>query len=102
VVVKDNVSNCVSTTNATVVNAQPATPTISLVAKGDPSVSSCPTLNNGIISVTATGSNLLFSKDNGATWQANKVFSIFVAGPLSILPIENQFFEFAEDKNDLE
>jgi hypothetical protein len=80
VIVKDDVSNCVSTANATAINAQPATPVISLVGKGDPSVSSCPMLNNGTISVTAIGSNLLYSKDNGATWQANNVFSLLTAG----------------------
>jgi hypothetical protein len=89
VVVKNSVSNCVSTPTATTVNPQPATPTISLVAKGDPSVSSCPTLNNGTISVTATGSNLLFSKDNGATWQANNVFSALTAGSYSIKVKDN-------------
>ena len=84
VVVKDAVSNCVSMANATVINGQPATPVISLVAKGDPPVSSCPMLNNGTISVTATGSNLLYSKDNGATWQANNVFSLLTAGSYTI------------------
>jgi hypothetical protein len=79
VVVKDGVSSCLSTPSATVINAQPAAPIISLVAKGDPSVSSCPTLNNGTISVTATGSNLLYSKDNGATWQVNNTFSTLTA-----------------------
>jgi hypothetical protein len=89
VVVKNSVSNCVSTPTATTVNPQPASPTISLVAKGDPSVSSCPMLNNGTISVTATGSNLLFSKDNGATWQANNVFSTLTAGSYSIKVKDN-------------
>lgn len=89
VVVKNSVSNCVSTPTATTVNPQPATPTISLVAKGPPSVSSCPTLNNGTISVTATGSNLLFSKDNGVTWQANNVFSALTAGSYSVKVKDN-------------
>ena len=75
VVVKDDVSNCVSTATATVIVAQPATPTIGLVAKGDPSVLSCPLLNNGVISVSATGANLEYSKDNGLTWQVSNMFT---------------------------
>jgi hypothetical protein len=84
VVVKDNTSLCTSTATAAVVNAQPATPVMSSVVKTDPSVSSCPSLNDGTITVTATGANLQYSKDNGATWQASNSFTGLVAGNYTI------------------
>jgi alpha-tubulin suppressor-like RCC1 family protein len=78
--VKDNTSNCVSTATATTINAQPASVTITNVSKGNPSVLSCPTLNNGTISVTATGANLMYSIDNGLTYQTSNAFTGLVAG----------------------
>jgi Cadherin domain len=84
VMVKENVTNCLSAVKATVVNVQPATPAISNVAKTNPSVSSCPALNDGTMTVTATGANLLYSKDNGATWQASNTFTGLVAGSYTI------------------
>jgi hypothetical protein len=89
VVVKDNTSNCVSTATATTVNAQPASVTIINVTKGDPSVLSCPALNNGTINVTASGSNLQFSIDNGVTWQASNSFTSLVAGSYTIKVKDN-------------
>jgi hypothetical protein len=89
VVVKDNTSNCVSTATATIVNAQPASPSIINVTKEDPSVLSCPALNNGAVTVTATGSNLEYSKDNGATWQASNTFTGLVAGSYNIKVRDN-------------
>lgn len=35
----------------------------------------CPQTNNGSISIVATGQNLEYSKDNGATWQISPLFS---------------------------
>jgi hypothetical protein len=37
-------------------------------------------LNNGTIIVAATGANLQYSKDNGATWQAANNFTGLIAG----------------------
>jgi hypothetical protein len=74
VIVKDNTSTCTSTATATTVNAPPTPPTISSVAKTDPSLLSCPLMNNGTITVTATGSNLQYSIDNGTTWQVPNNF----------------------------
>ena len=88
--VKNNATNCESTaSNSITVNAQPASPTITNVAKGDPSVLSCPALNNGEVSVTATGSNLEYSRDNGATWQASNTFTALVAGSYNIKVRDN-------------
>ena len=89
VIVKDDVSLCVSTATSTVITAQPATPVISSVAKTDASLSSCPSLNDGTITVTATGSNLQYSKDNETTWQASNSFAGLVAGSYSIKVKDN-------------
>jgi Cadherin domain len=87
--VKDDVSGCVSTATATTINAQPASVTIINVSKGDPSVLSCPALNNGTISVTATGANLMYSIDNGATYQASNAFTGLVAGSYAVKVKDN-------------
>jgi uncharacterized repeat protein (TIGR01451 family) len=80
---------CASAPVSLTINAQPETPVISSVAKTDPSVSSCPTLNNGSITVTAMGSNLEYSKDNGITWQASNTFTGLVAGSYTIKVKDN-------------
>jgi hypothetical protein len=72
--VKGDVGGCVSTASSATINAPLAVPIISSIAKGDPSVLSCPLMNNGTITVTATGSNLQYSIDNGTTWQATNSF----------------------------
>jgi hypothetical protein len=82
--VKDNVSGCVSMATASTINAALVVPSIGIVAKGDPSVFSCPLLNNGTIIVAATGANLQYSKDNGVTWQASNSFTGLVAGSYTI------------------
>jgi hypothetical protein len=82
--VKDNVSGCESVATTSVINAALVVPSIGLVAKGDPSVFSCPLLNNGTIIVAATGANLQYSKDSGATWQASNSFTGLVAGSYTI------------------
>jgi hypothetical protein len=88
--VKNNATNCESTaSNSITVNAQPTTPTISNVAKGDPTIASCPVLNNGTITVTATGANLEYSKDNGTTWQASNSFTGLIAGSYTIKVRDN-------------
>jgi uncharacterized repeat protein (TIGR01451 family) len=89
VMVKDDVSGCVSTATATTINAQPASVTIINVSKGDPSVLSCPTLNNGTITVTATGANLMYSIDNGVTYQASNAFTGLVAGSYAVKVKDN-------------
>ncbi len=50
-----------------------AGPAITSVAKTNPN--NCPALNNGTITITATGSNLEYSINGGATYQASNVFS---------------------------
>ena len=59
-------------------------PIVNLAATTAPSVSSCPSLNDGTITVTATGSNLQYSKDNGTTWQASNTFTGLTASSYTI------------------
>jgi large repetitive protein len=87
--VKDNTTNCISTATATIINAQPASPVISNVAKTDASLSSCPALNDGTISVTAIGTNLQYSINNGATWQVSNSFAGLVAGSYTVKVKDN-------------
>ena len=84
VVVKDDVSNCVSTATATVVTAQPTTPTIGSVSKTNPTIVTCPMLNDGTITVTATGSNIEYSKDNGVSWQPSGLFTGLTAASYTL------------------
>jgi uncharacterized repeat protein (TIGR01451 family) len=60
------------------------TMTLSSVASANPTIASCPSLNNGTITVTATGTNLQYSKDNGTTWQASNAFSGLTANSYTI------------------
>jgi hypothetical protein len=75
---------CASAPVSLTINAQPATPVISNVAKTDPSVLSCPALDNGTLTVNATGSNLAYSIDGGVTYQASNLFSGLIAGSYSV------------------
>ena len=59
-------------------------PTITGLSSSNPTLASCPALNDGSITVTASGSNLQYSKDNGSTWQAFNVFSGLTAGSFTI------------------
>ncbi|MEZ4954911.1 MAG: carbohydrate binding domain-containing protein [Saprospiraceae bacterium] len=52
--------------------------TVSAVAKVNPI--NCPILNNGQLTITATGDNLEYSIDNGATYQSSNVFTGLSAG----------------------
>lgn len=52
--------------------------TVSAVAKVNPS--NCPVLDNGQLTITATGDDLEYSIDNGATYQASNVFNGLSAG----------------------
>uniref|UniRef100_UPI000E4AB1E4 DUF7507 domain-containing protein n=1 Tax=Aureibaculum luteum TaxID=1548456 RepID=UPI000E4AB1E4 len=68
---------CSNTTTASVtINALPI---ITNVSSTDPTTASCPTLNDGTITITATGSNLVYSIDGGVTYQASNVFNTLIA-----------------------
>ena len=53
-------------------------PSISNVTPSNPN--NCPNLNNGQISITASGSNLEYSINGGATYQSATIFSDLTAG----------------------
>ena len=57
-------------------------PVIPNVAKASPN--NCPFLTNGQITITATGSNLEYSIDNGATYQSTNVFNNLTAGSYTV------------------
>jgi large repetitive protein len=84
IIVKDDVSNCLSTATAAVIDIQPTTPVIGSVSKTNPTIVTCPALNDGTITVTATGSNVEYSKDNGVNWQLSHVFTALTANSYTI------------------
>ena len=79
-----NSAGCTSSSASVTVNPQPAIPTINSIAKTDPSLLTCPSLNDGSITITATGSNLQYSKDGGTTWQISNIFTGLLAGSYTI------------------
>lgn len=58
---------------------------ISGISSSNPTLSSCPALNNGSLTITATGSNLEYSKDNGTIWQSSNLFSGLTAGSYTVI-----------------
>lgn len=93
--VRDSVSNCTEDymSNPVMLNDPgcPACtpPAIASVISAAPSVGSCPAANDGSITVTAIGADLLYSKDNGATWQASNSFTGLTAGSYTIKVRDN-------------
>lgn len=82
--VRNNGGTCVKQHSSTVNISGTGQPTITNVASTN--VTDC-SLNNGTITVTATGGNtpLQYSKDGGSTWQASNVFSGLSAGTYNIM-----------------
>ena len=58
-------------------------PTITSVTPVDPS--NCPTLNNGSITIVASGSNLEYSINNGSSFQASNSFTGLSAGSYNVV-----------------
>lgn len=73
-----NANGCSSSQQYTVTVDEPE---ITNVALSNPS--NCPSLNNGTITITATGNNLEYSIDNGATYQSSNVFTGLTDTPSS-------------------
>ncbi len=82
VLVRNSVTTC-ETAHAQnpVILTAPTAPTVNSVTPTDPT--DC-NLNDGTITVSATGTNLQFSKDGGATWQASNIFQNLAAGTFQI------------------
>jgi hypothetical protein len=55
-------------------------PMITSIVKTNPTLASCPMLDNGEIYLNVTGSNLHFSKNNGLSWQNSNGFGQLTAG----------------------
>jgi hypothetical protein len=55
-------------------------PILTSLVKTNPTVASCPALNNGEIVLNVSGSNLRYSKNNGLTWQDSTRFGQLTAG----------------------
>jgi len=57
-------------------------PNVSGISKTN--ASNCPSLNNGQITVSATGTNLTYSIDGGATYQASNIFNGLAGGTYNV------------------
>jgi hypothetical protein len=55
-------------------------PTVTSIVKTNPTLASCPNLDNGEIYLNMSGYNLRFSKNNGLTWQNSNGFEQLTAG----------------------
>ncbi|MFD1314348.1 T9SS type B sorting domain-containing protein, partial [Namhaeicola litoreus] len=64
---------------------EPASLLITNIIFNDPTVVSCPILNNGSIIIEATGSDLEYSIDNGVTFQPSNTFNGLVAGNYDVV-----------------
>jgi Bacterial Ig domain len=76
VLVKDNVNTCLSTVNATTIDAQPTTPSVPVTSVSQPNC----TTATGIITVTSPSSGVVYSFDNGATYQVAALLSGLASG----------------------
>ena len=74
-----NANTCESTRTEIVVTVYDL-PVITNVAPTNPTRASCPTLNDGTITITATGSNLEYSINGGTSYQPGNVFTGLTAG----------------------
>ena len=81
----DNVVGCSSSTRTSVTLTINPLPIITNVVETNPTTVSCPILNDGTIVITATGSNLEYSIDNGTNFQASNIFNGLIAGSYDII-----------------
>ncbi|MGI9530677.1 gliding motility-associated C-terminal domain-containing protein [Lutimonas sp.] len=82
---RSETSVCVSPSRTAVILTENALPTIDNVVANDPTLISCPALDNGSIVITATGSNLEYSIDNGTSFQSSNTFSGLVDGNYEVV-----------------
>ena len=81
--VVNNGGSCVDA-NSSIITIIVELITITAQSSNNPTSASCPALNDGSIMVTATGSNLEYSIDNGITWQVSNIFSALTAGSYNL------------------
>ncbi|NLP59069.1 Calx-beta domain-containing protein, partial [Lutibacter sp. B1] len=83
----ENTNGCLISKQVTVtINALPI---INQVVKVDPTIATCPNLNDGSITINATGENLSYSIDNGLTYQSSNVFDNLSQGEYKIVVKNN-------------
>ncbi len=80
-------NGCTASLSSTI--SEIAGPTIDDVNPSDPTLIACPLLDNGSITITATGSNLEYSIDNGLSFQPSNIFPNLVAGSYDIVVRDN-------------
>ena len=80
---------CVSPARTAVELIENPIVTIDNVIANDPTLIACPLLDNGSIVITATGSNLEYSIDNGSNFQVSNTFSDLNAGTYNIVVRDN-------------
>ncbi len=85
----DAIVGCSSDTRTPVTLTINPLPIINNVVETDPTTASCPILDDGTIVITATGSNLEYSIDNGANFQASNTFNGLIAGTYDIVVRNN-------------
>ncbi|MCK0132658.1 gliding motility-associated C-terminal domain-containing protein, partial [Flavobacteriaceae bacterium F08102] len=76
--------NGCTATDTVVINEDVDVPVVNSIAFSHPTTANCPTPNDGSITITATGSNLEYSIDGGATYQTSNIFNDLVAGDYTI------------------
>ncbi|WKK65806.1 gliding motility-associated C-terminal domain-containing protein [Lutimonas zeaxanthinifaciens] len=86
--VTDTDNGCTAT-DIVIVTEDLDAPIIDTVDPTDPTLIACPDLDNGSISITATGSNLEYSIDNGVNFQASNTFNNLDADTYEIVVRDN-------------
>ncbi|WP_223552027.1 gliding motility-associated C-terminal domain-containing protein, partial [Aestuariivivens sp. NBU2969] len=81
---RDILQNCVSTSRVAITLTMNILPIIDDIAFSDPTFSSCPALDDGTITITATGTNLEYSIDGGVTYQSSNTFNDLMVGDYTI------------------
>ncbi|MGB5242752.1 MAG: gliding motility-associated C-terminal domain-containing protein, partial [Lutimonas sp.] len=87
VIVRSTVDTTCETSSVSpvTIDAVPTAPIITNIIATDPTVASCPILNNGSIVIDATGSDLEYSIDNGVTYQSSNIFNGLIAGAYEVV-----------------
>ena len=80
-------NSCSNTTSASVtINPLPI---INQVVALNPTIATCPLLNNGSITINASGTNLEYSIDNGGSYQTSNIFNGLTSGTYQIVVKNN-------------
>ncbi|MDY7395984.1 gliding motility-associated C-terminal domain-containing protein, partial [Aureibaculum sp. 2210JD6-5] len=77
--------NGCTATDTVVIDEDATLPTIDSVTPTNPTTANCPTPNDGILVISATGVNLEYSINNGSSYQDSNTFNNLMAGTFDIL-----------------